>query len=421
MDIKQSKASIISRILNDEILGATLLLSIFFLPINLFLNNLLFTIFFAAFFFRILTTNNKELLNILKINWVSVLVLCGPLLIALLGSFYTSNLDGALKDLGRLFPLALTIPLIFYNPVFFSKILKKIMVALSLGCLVSASICWGVSIVEIYNQHGEIDDLFSQQYAYHKLSERVNMHTPYLGIFVAASVFYLFQQVFITISKKQKLLLASWALVLFTFLLNLLARTAIITLIMGVIILLVYKRKYIVLFASLGLITSLGTIAYYQDHNFLRDRIFRSINILEERTIFSKKDDRFSRYEASVDVFKKYPIIGPGTAGEDVYRKELYFKNRDSEAYNENYNAHNQFLEYISTFGLLGGVTFLMIVFFLVKEGIKSRDVFTLFLVFSFLVAGFTESILERSWGISFYVMVIIFIYGNKMRLNEIS
>ncbi|MBW2937248.1 O-antigen ligase family protein [Aureisphaera sp. CAU 1614] len=351
---------------------------------------------------------------------MSIVILSSPLLISVLGSFYTSNPDGAFKDIGRLFPLALLVPVIIYNTHFFTNLLKKLLYSLALGCLISALVCWGLSLYEIWQTNGTIGDLFSQAYAYHFLSERVGIHTPYLGLFVAVSLFFLILEGFHRKSKQHSLAIALWALVLFFFLINLLARTALFTVISGALVFFIYHRKYFALFLITSLIASLGMLAYYQDENFLRDRIFKSINIFEEQTIFSKKDDRFSRYSASIEVFKKFPLFGPGTAGEDIYRKEVYFKNRDSEAYNDNYNAHNQFLEYLSTYGIMGGLVFIMILYLLCKEGVARKDSFTLFLVYSFVVASITESILERSWGLSFYILMLIFIYGNNNIINEI-
>ena len=37
------------------------------------------------------------------------------------------------------------------------------------------------------------------------------------------------------------------------------------------------------------------------------------------------------------------------------------------------------------------------------------------FLVFAFILAGVTESILERSWGISFYLLVVMIVWSHKL------
>ncbi|MEZ4859407.1 MAG: O-antigen ligase family protein [Flavobacteriaceae bacterium] len=292
---------------------------------------------------------------------------------------------------------------------------------LSLGSLLAAFICWAISLLEIYHANGTINDLFTQPYAYHFLSGRVGVHTPYLGLFVSVSIFYLLLKAFEASSKKRTLIHLIWASILFLFLLNLLARTALISLSLGLVAFFLYRRKYILVFAVMAAIASLATIVYVQEQNFLRDRLLNSINIFEEQTIFSKKDDRFHRFKASIEVFKEFPLLGPGTASEDPYRKAVYYDNRDSEAYNENYNAHNQFLEYLSTFGILGGVTFLWIIYVLLKDSFGTKDVFSVFLVFSFIMASLTESVLERSWGISFYLLLLFCIYGNKLIPNEMD
>lgn len=405
----------IRNILNKPIINTIVawlfLLSIFFLPLNLFLNNLLFTVFFILFFLKALFTQSDFINKLLANKAITLLFIC-PLLLAVVGSFYTSNISGALKDIGKLLPLLFVVPLLITYPTFFKTLQQKMGYALVLGALGAALICWGGAFIDIYQKQRAITDVFSQPYAYHYLSERVGIHTPYLGLFMATAIIFIIQNIFIKPSRRFIKIIV--AFLLFLFLCNLLARTAIVALIFGVIGLSIYYRKFLFLGFGVLLAVSLAFLAYQQEHNFLRDRLFKSINIFEEKTIFSKKDDRFTRYQASIEVFKQFPILGPGTAAEDVFRKKQYFYNLDSEAYNDNYNAHNQFLEYLSTYGLLGGLTFILLLIVLFKEAWQTQNPFIVWLVVAFFLSCLSESILERSWGVSYYLLLLIFVYSGS-------
>lgn len=409
----------INKIFNNRVLEILLLAAILFLPVSLFVNNLLFTVFFVAFNLKLLFSQRSPFFNSIKTNLFSIIVFCIPLFLAVIGSIYSENLAAAQKDIGRLLPLLLTIPLVFHTPDFFHKILNRILYALTVGCLISAGICWGITFSDIIANNDSVTELFSQKYSNHFLSEKVGIHTPYLGIFVSTSIFFLVVKTFETTKRKRKLLYCLSATILFLFLLNLLARTALFTVIIGGFIYFLTKKRYILFFSSVLMLSIIGGIIYYQNHNYLRDRIFKSINIFEEQTIFSKKDNRFARFDASIEVFKKFPLIGPGTASENKYRKEVYFNNRDSEAYNGNYNAHNQFLEYLSTYGIFGAMAYILLLFTLIKSAYKSQSYVSYFLVFSFIMAGLTESIIERSWGISFYILVLFCVLSFKNVRHE--
>jgi O-antigen ligase len=119
-------------------------------------------------------------------------------------------------------------------------------------------------------------------------------------------------------------------------------------------------------------------------------------------------------------VFKQFPLLGPGAANEDKYRKEQYYINRDSEAYNENYNAHNQFMEYLSTYGIVGAIGFIVLFGLLFKLVYEKKSFFLGFLITCFFMANLTESLLERTWGITYFIFLatIILSWDEKMNIK---
>lgn len=411
LEINRTKEFVVKsgRTLNK--VNPILLYAIFlFLPLNLFLNNLFLTLFMVVFGIQTILSLDKDAHKVLGNKWLFLLVLNIPVVLLLIGMLYSSEPYKAFKDLGRLVPIAFMTTYMILNPAFFSKNIKNGLKALVVGCVVAALICWGIAIIEILDVGGALLLLISKEYAYHNLSETIDIHTPYLALFFNIAIGFCIFSLHETKRRISKFGLFFIALLLTLFLFNLMARNAIFCFIIFGIIYLLKQRKYLWLLGFVVTLIMISAYTFATEKNFLRDRFFKSVNIFENETIFSKKDGRFDRLAASYAVFKKFPLFGPGAASEDRHRKEIFYKNRDSEAFNDNYNAHNQFMEYLSTYGLLGGVSFIVLFSVLFKLARKQASNFLYYVLGCFFIANLSESMLERSWGIVFYVIAVMLI-----------
>jgi O-antigen ligase len=398
--------------------SALLILMVFTLPINMFLNNLFLSIFLGLFGIYIIINFNKDHFLLIKQHFKTLIVLSIPVFILLFGMFYSPETKQALKEFGRLIPILIFVLFLLIQKSFFQSLIKQMLYALVLGCVISASFCWIASIIDVYQNNHSIFALFSREYANHNLSERIGIHTPYLALFVNASIGFCVYSIYDKsrlISKKRLVLIIIF---LSIFLFNLMARNALLCFILFGILFLIWSKKHILLISFLGIITLLSVFTFTTEKNYLRDRFFKSINVFENETIFSKKDRRIDRIKASYEVFKQFPLIGPGAANEDKLRREQYYINRDSEAFNENYNSHNQFMEYLSTYGILGGISFLILFFTLFKIVFEKKSYFLLFLVSCFFIANLTESVLERTWGIVYYILMITVLLSWDIKMN---
>src|SRR5690606_38662416 len=101
-------------------------------------------------------------------------------------------------------------------------------------------------------------------------------------------------------------------IILILFLFNLMARDALFCFILFTFLYCIKYRRFFHLLVFIGLLTSIALYIYSKEDNYLRDRFIKSLNFFEEETIFSKKDNRFDRLTASYEVFKQYPLFGPG-------------------------------------------------------------------------------------------------------------
>lgn len=386
------------------------LTSVFFLPINMWANNLFLTLFlFTQTLISILFFTEKSKKNILE-NKFHLLAITSPFILTLLGIFYSSHLKQAFDDLIRMIPL-LMIPILFIaNFKTFQNNFMKTGFTLLFSCILAAIICWGFNLNKIIANGEEFPRFFSPIYSNQGLTEILGIHASYMAILVNTSIVFVVYSLELKTWPFKKCLAYITILVLIAFLFHLLSRTSLFVFVVFALSYLIYKKKWSIILISLVSTFLIGVQVQRMDNNYLRDRLFNNLNLFEKSTQFSKKDDRFDRFKTSYEVFKQYPIFGPGTADDDDLRKVIYKAKRDVVAYQNNYNAHNQFLEYMSTFGILGLISLIGLFMTLINISFKRKSYFMLFVFISFLICSLTESLLERSLGIVYLAIYSSFL-----------
>jgi hypothetical protein len=207
--------------------SALFLLMVFMLPLNMFLNNLFLTVFICLFGIYTILNFNRNSYLVLKENVFLLLALNIPVIILLIGLTYSPETKQGLKELGRLTPVLFIMLYAIINRPFFLGLIKPSLYALMLGCVVSATICWTDSIIEIIKNNESVSALFSSEYAYHNLSDRIGIHTPYLALFVNTSIGFCVYSLYDKNRRLSKIILVFIILFLSIFLFNLMARNAI--------------------------------------------------------------------------------------------------------------------------------------------------------------------------------------------------
>lgn len=396
-----------------------LILSIFFLPNNLNLNNI-FLVFFILLSLPLIFLNKEiSFRNIVNKHWPALLITTIPFCLNAFGLIYSDELKQGFNYLVRAVPFLFLPMIAFIKPEFFIESYKKLGYALVVGCVVSAFYSWGFSIIEIWQLKKPIKELLGPLYSHHNLLKSLDLHAAYLSIFIYTAIGFLVIE-FKKGSKKWRSIFIVTILVLTAFMFHLLSRNAIMYYLLSSIVFLIYFKYWKILISGVFIVFILGFLAYNIKHNYLRDRLFKSLNIFEKETQFSKKDDRFDRLAASYEIFKQSPIFGYGTAAESKYRKQIYLHNKDIVAYENNYNAHNQFFEYLSTYGILGGLAYLIFFGYLFNLVVRQKNAYFLFLVTGLFFACLTESVFERSNGIVYASMLIALIlsFKTERRIN---
>ena len=391
----------------------SLISAVFFLPLNLNLNNICLVVFIVSSFLLFFLKDYNKKKEILKSNFKIITLFSIPFLLNFFGLFYSKNLNLAVDYNIRALPfLLLPMASIVSNKLFFNNY-KKMGTALVLGCLSTAFFCWIFSFYEISQLNRPFSAIIGPLYTHHNLLKPLDLHAAYVSICIYTAIGFIIK-IYSDSNQNFKRFYFIAALILTIFMFQLLSRNALIFSFFSFSVLLVLKRKWRILLISYSLILLAVVGAYNIKHNYLRDRLFNSLNLFEKPTRFSKKDDRFDRLSASYEIFERSPIYGYGTASEDSFRREVFKRNRDQVAYQNNYNAHNQFFEYLSTFGIIGGIAYFIFFASLFYLVIRIKKGFFTFIAIGLFLACTTESVFERSQGVvyaSLFLAILISYY----------
>jgi len=153
--------------------------------------------------------------------------------------------------------------------------------------------------------------------------------------------------------------------------------------------------------------------------NRLSDKKLKSTEKIESLLLVKNliKNDihsRFMLWKSNFNSLNGFElIIGKGTASSDIDRLKEYHKNNLNYAVNNNYNAHNQFVEILYSYGIVGFILFLFHCFYLIKKIVLKKQWYFLLIYFTFLFYFLFESMLIRSYGIILYAFIITYIYIN--------
>ncbi len=364
--------------------------AVFTLPMYMRLNNIVLGIFVitaildSMFFLR--TFNIKD---ILSKAW-PVLVFFG---LSVMASFYEFEL-ASFKLLEKYWSFLLIPMVIIPDRVSFSKRRNQIFLSLLWGCVATLLICYGNVIWEMITKGEPIDYFFRWRHVGHQFTEIADTHPTYLGIFVVTSILYLIQTKIIGPSLK---ILLFFFLILGLF--QLASRMALLLFVIFFLFLITTKVKELrwqITALVLGILACSAIFLTFGSR-YMEDRIFSKESVLD--------DKRVERWKVSYEIFKEHPYFGVGYAEIKALRKAKYIENDFPLAAASEYNAHNQFLEYLSTNGALGGFVYTIALFYLLLVSVKRKDPLYTYIFFFFILANFTESTMVRIKGIEYFAV----------------
>ncbi|MCL6266673.1 O-antigen ligase family protein [Flagellimonas myxillae] len=271
---------------------------------------------------------------------------------------------------------------------------RKVFMALVFGCLTTLAICYANLIWEILSKGESWANWFTWSNMGHDFTPVADTHPTYLGLFIVTSILFLIQDELL--SKKWKY----FFLIVFVFGLFQLASDMVVLLLLLFFVYLaiskvsIYKQQIMVLVSGIGIC---ALLFWTMGDKYMNNRMFSVDSILDEK--------RIERWEVSYEIFKENPFIGVGFAEIDSVRRQKYIDGNYSLAEANDLNAHNQFLEYLSINGAIGGFAYVLSLGLLFLLSVYRKDYLFTFIFFAFILANLTESTLVRIKGIEYFAI----------------
>ena len=411
-------------LLKDRSKNIILLMSlyVFFLPLRNHISSVIGFLLFLHFFFD-KQVNLKSKFKILFENKIAILSI-SLYFLHIIGLLYTSNFKYAGLDLEIKLPLLIIHLTLFSEKTIETNDIKKIFQFYTLGNLVTILYC---SIYAFYS-YGQTNSI--TVFFYNNLSRF--MHPTYFSMYLGFNVIIILQSITaLTKDKhvnKKKISLLFILCTIFLIFITLLSSKAGI-LIVGICTIIItireiFKRKFYLVIYFTSILSILIFILLTNQNATTSKRFTDAKNELitnkskksEEKV--GSSDTRIEVWKATSQLIKNNYLIGVGTGDIKDELSKQYQKNNFNLGFQNNFNCHNQYLQFFLLFGIIGLVIFLSIIFLSLKNGFQTKN--TLLIQFIILIAlnMLMESMLESKAGVEFYAFFIPFLAKNNYKIE---
>jgi O-antigen ligase len=329
-----------------------------------------------------------------------------------IGAFYS---EGLFSNRETLFNLQVKASLLIF-PVFFATFefegfkpdfFKKLMTMFVAGCLVSSVIILGNAVYQFFSYTQSTGVFFYSHLA-------MRHHPSYLSLIFSIAIAVLMVRLVIdpNLSGKRRIVASFLVLYFQVFIVLLSSKAGIIGLVFlyaGIVMFVGFKIKtrlketvYLSVIMITGFFILLALNPSVRERFLVTQKALKTRNEIRTDTLESSVA-RLIIWKSALEIIHGNPVFGVGTG--DV-REELVKKYREKKiipAIENEYNAHNQYLQTYLAVGIPGLLVLLgcLVIAFIaaIKSGNLLYFLFTLLFSFHILV----ESMLERQAGVIFY------------------
>lgn len=250
-----------------------------------------------------------------------------------------------------------------------------------------------------------------------------SQHPTYVSMYVVFSIFIAFESFFDR--NLNRLLKIFWLLTVMTFLVSLYllsSRAAILSALILIPVYLFFKlkerKKWWVSVLIIIVAVSILAVLFLNNERFKYYFPEVSDTSVVEKVML---DNRIPIWKSSIDVIKKNLFLGVGAGDASHQLQKEYLQNGYTEAYYNNLNAHNQYLEVLIGTGLIGFLIFVSILIYMIKRMIINKNlVFGMFIA-NMLIFFLFESILNRIAGITFFSLFAFLLLHTESKLSVVK
>jgi len=353
--------------------------------------------------------NYSDKLNNLKKMKLPFFIMSSMFWISLLSLFYSSDIEIVIDIIIQNLPF-LILPLIIFTTIRDGRTLIQIIKIFSFSVIIAS--LFGIAKA-FYFKINNLGDFFY----YTEFSRVIEIHTTYFALFVMISIVYFLFDIF-----KSKELRIWFSIIGIIFLLAILyiisSRISLIALFVSCLFFLMSNLIVGVSKYKKGIFLLLSIITYI---SFMLSPNFQNRNSGISKFGYQTPslESRLIHWEAVINTIKSNNLmVGIGIKGgyENLY--EEYLRIGFEQGYRYKYNAHNQFLESVLSFGILGLLSLSFIFMFSFYKAIKSKDSIAIIIIMVFFIFMLTESILVRHCGIISFVILMSLLLCRTTKYN---
>ena len=247
------------------------------------------------------------------------------------------------------------------------------------------------------------------------------LHPTYASMYLSISFLVLFSYAIKTykgLSKKVLLLIAFGLFTIIILMAILASRTPFVALLIcSVILYAVYeknRKKVLYLIIGIGLFCAVLLIFVPSLSSRFKEVSVQNLNKPNEQTQNSF-NIRSGIYSCSFEIIKDNWLIGVGPGNLQSRLNTCYNKISKDVYQNQDYNTHNQLIDYWASMGVFGLFGLLVMIFYLVSKNLKGKSYLPATLFVFIFICMLTENILSRHSGVVIFgIFVGLFGFNNK-------
>lgn len=323
---------------------------------------------------------------------------------------YTQDSSAGIQKIQRV----LVIPLFFMVFPFanLSKRVSQKILTVFVFVVLIATVYSHIVVINSFFENGEssIRHLFNLNYSYLNLGNTLDLHPTYYTYFILVAISIAIDMLQKSNSLWIKSLYVLLILYFSFFIVHLSSRIGILALYFLLLFNVVlyirasksWKKGALILvavhFALFAIVWNIGITKYRIQHIFG----------FEYYTGYKVNDGqhKLRLWGAAIKANHNF-LFGNGMGDINSSLNQAYTNLDNAKAVNENYNAHNQFIEYYVGLGIVGVVAFTYLLFHYGFAFLKAKNFLGLQFILITTVLCLTESLWSRHHGIVFFVMVL--------------
>lgn len=351
----------------------------------------------------------------------------------LVGIIYSQNYGTAFKHLEKQLSV-LIIPLIILtsdrrlDSVELERVKLGFIISVILGCFW----CHGHALYYLNHWGLDFTYLVSYKYTHSYLSKYLNIHPSYFSIYVSITILVLLSNSPKVWTVRHKYVKALYLflllyLVIFNFLL------ASVTILIIFVILVFYhvfnnypKSKVVIGLMILLLIFAgvfKGKFGYVTTRFYEKtfEAYFRYLDIDNDQLNSEAAPPRYFEWQCAIRQLRFPTIIyGYGTGDVQDQLNSCYADLDLEILLNSKFNSHNQYLDVLLRFGIIGLCTFSMMLFCLIKTAYRANHMVFIYFIAIFLFSFLSENTLARQKGVVLFALLCsIFVLESRKKRIE--